>query len=271
MLMISARKDFWDSNILSDSDEIRDVYLDDDSLGDPLAEGDFLNRIKDKKILLIIHGYNNEEDDVVRAYSIIEKKVNSILIDQAGKQLYDCIIGYTWPGGDDGLDYFAARRKAGAISPRVDRWLSKIGKVVETVDIMSHSMGCRISLQAQKYTGEKRVRNLFTMAAAVDDESIEKNEEFFGATQLCDAVYVFHSVNDPVLECAYKMAERDRALGYAGPEDTASIIDNSKNVKVINCKNVIKKHGGYKDCDHVYQYLVNEFGPGKANQFTTLS
>lgn len=256
MLMISARKDFWDSNALSDSDEIRDVVLMDESLGDTMSEVDFLSRINGKRVLMLIHGYNNEEDDVVRAYDIIERKANSMLKSASGEAIYDTIIGYTWPGGDDGLDYFAARRKSGAVAPRVDRWLAKMTTVAKTIDIMSHSMGCRIALMAQKNCSVKRLRNIFTMAAAVDDESIESNQEYYDATQACGGVYVFHSVNDPVLARAYRVAEMDRALGYSGPEDTASIIDHSNNVKVINCKNIIRKHGAYKETDPVYHYIA---------------
>lgn len=270
MLMISARKDFWDSNLLSDSDEIRNVVLTDDSLGDVVTEADFLDQIKGKKILFLLHGYNNEEDDVVRAYNIIENKVNSMLRLNSGEPVYDTIIGFTWPGGDDGLDYFAARRRSGAVAPRVDRWMTKMTKVTEAIDVMSHSMGCRIALMAQKYSSVIKLRNLFTMAAAVDDELIELKQEYYGATQFCGGVYVFHSVNDPVLANAYKVAELDRALGYSGPEDTAAIIEHSKNVKVINCKNIIKKHGAYKDTDSIYQYIANEFSPNKANQYITL-
>lgn len=271
MLLISARKDFWDSNLLSDSDEIRNVVLTDESLGDPVSEAKFLADITNKRILLIIHGYNNEEDDVVRAYDIIENKINSLLSDAGGEPVYDTIIGYTWPGGDDGLDYFAARKRSGAVAPRVDTWLSKMVNVADSIDVMAHSMGCRIALMAQKNGKGKRIRNLFTMAAAVDDESIEMGQEYYVSTQNCDTSYVFHSSLDSVLANAYKLAEGDRALGQYGPEDTASIIDNSKNVKVINCKNVVKKHGGYKQCDSLYRYIANEFGLGKANQFTTLS
>lgn len=272
MLMISARKDFWSSTELSDTDEVREVNLNDDSLGTPVAKDTFLKKLDDKKVLLLIHGYNNEEDDVVRAYNIIEKNVNNLLHLDSGSPIYDMIIGYTWPGGDDPLNYYSAKRRASAVSPRVNRWIDDMRSNGATIDIMGHSMGCRVSLLAlqEKTQFSKMIRNLFLTAAAVDNESIEKDEEYYKSACGCDKLYVFHSKNDNVLNISYRTAERDAALGYSGPENPAYIIENSPNVKVINCKNVVLKHGGYKDCAGMYSYIKSEFGVNPAKQYNTL-
>lgn len=272
MLMISARKDFWNSTELSDADEVREVNLNDDSLGEPVDKTIFLQKLDDKKVLLLIHGYNNEEDDVVRAYNVIEEKASCMLKFDNGSPIYDLIIGYTWPGGDDPLDYFSAKRRASAVSPRVNRWIDAIKKSGATIDIMGHSMGCRVSLLAMqgKLQFSKTIRNLFLTAAAVDNESIEKNEEYYASTCTCEKLYVFHSKNDDVLKMSYRVAELDEALGYSGPENPADIIENSPNVKVVNCKNVVFKHGDYKDCAGMYSYIQGEFGENPSNQYKTL-
>lgn len=272
MIMISARKDFWNSTELSDTDEVRNVNLNDDSLGDPVNRDVFLKQLDDKKVLLLIHGYNNEEDDVVRAYNIIEGNVKSLLRNGNGTPLYDIIIGYTWPGGDDPLDYFAAKRRASAVSPRVNRWIDAMKREGATIDIMGHSMGCRVSLLALqgKLSLPKMVRNCFLTAAAVDNESIEKGEEYFASASACEKVYVFHSKKDEVLNISYRTAELDEALGCSGPENPADIIENSPNVKVINCKHVVFQHGGYKNCAGMYSYIKAEFVDKPAPQYKTL-
>lgn len=53
MLMISSRDKFWDSNRLSNSDEIRDVVLDDNSLGVPVDINDFLNMVRNNNTFAI--------------------------------------------------------------------------------------------------------------------------------------------------------------------------------------------------------------------------
>lgn len=265
MLLISSRKSFWDSNELSETDEVRDVNLLDDSLGDVITNESFLNSLENKSVLMLIHGYNNEEDDVVRAYAIIEQYVTGHIPDQ-----YDMVIGYTWPDGDDPSDYFSAKRRAGAVSRRVSWWLSDINSKVKCLDVMTHSMGSRVALLSVQSANKITIRNLFTMAAAVDNESIQNNEKFHSSTKLCKSVYVFHSKNDPVLAVPYRAAELDDALGLTGPEDPADIIENSGNVKVINSKNFIKEHGSYKTCIPVYSYINNELNEKFSRQFVTL-
>ncbi len=213
---------------------------------------------------MLIHGYNNEEDDVVRAYAIIDKHINTYVSNH-----YDIVIGYTWPGGDDPLDYFSAKRRSGAVSRRVSWWLSDINSSAKCLDVMTHSMGSRVAFLSIQNPKEK-IRNLFTMAAAIDNESIQINEPFYSSTQLCGKVYVFHSKNDPVLATAYQVSEWDSALGLTGPEDTADIINNSKNVKVINSKNLIRVHGGYKTCVPIYLHINNALNGSLTHQFVTL-
>lgn len=265
MLLVSSRKNFWDSTALSDNDAVREVNLQDDSLGDTIENKDFLAMLANKTVLLLVHGYNNEEDDVVRAYSIIESHINTHVPRQ-----YDSIIGYTWPGGDNSLDYFSAKRRASAVSRRVAWWLSGIKATVSNVDIMTHSMGSHVALLSMQNMHRLRIRNLFTMAAAVDNESIQKNEKFYSSTRSCNRVYVFHSKNDPVLSGPYRAAELDDALGLTGPEDPADIITNSKNVKVVNSKTLIREHGAYKTCIPIYAYINKELSGTLSKQYVTL-
>ncbi|MFY0563984.1 alpha/beta hydrolase [Archangium lansingense] len=275
MYMISSREKFWSSTELSASDEIRDVDLTDDSLGQKVSTDELRNVLRSKRVLLLIHGYNSEEDDVVRAYTIIEKMLTS---NQGTRTQYDHILGYSWPGGDDPLDYFAARRKASAISRRVASWLGVLSEEATAFDIMTHSMGGRVALLALSDPTMKQpenkpvVRNLFTTAAAVDNESIQYGEKHYTATQACQFFFVFHSRKDPVLERWYRAAEFDRALGLDGPEDPASIVRHSPNVRVVNCKQFIKEHGGYKQCLPLYDHLgkVLSDQPDANRQYVTL-
>jgi len=265
MLMISSRDKFWDSNTLSDSDEIRDVVLDDDSLGSVISKQNFLNSLHDKRVILLIHGYNNEGDDVVRSYDIIDRNISIHL-----KEIYDSVIGYTWPGGDDRFDYSAAKTRAGAVAPRVRRWLKDIADVAQAVDIMNHSMGGRVVLTSLRDARAPKVRNLFNMASAVDNESIQINEKFYDSSKNCEVLYVFHSKNDSVLKNAYQLAEWDRALGYSGPEDPELIMKHSPNVRIVNCKNIIRSHGGYKDSEAIYKFIAMELQGVRAPQYSTL-
>ncbi|MEE9604925.1 MAG: alpha/beta hydrolase [Candidatus Scalindua sp.] len=269
MLIISSRENFWDSNIVTSrqTDEIRDVNLSLGNLnGTPVSDVQFEAQIRNKKILLLIHGYNNEPLEVTRAYKTIEERVKTLI------NFYDFIIGYTWPGGDDCFDYSAAKARAGVVSNRAKSWITKMISNCSEVDIMSHSMGCRISLMVvDDLHGGQVPKNIamrhYIMAAAVDNESIEQYERYYEGSTYCDNAYIFHSKNDSVLKNGYRFKEWDNALGYSGPENPDGI--HSK-ARVINCKRKIHAHGAYKRTDDIYNYIKNELTGTKAPQFSTL-
>lgn len=222
-----------------------------------------------KRILMLVHGYNNELEDVTRAYDLIENQVQRLMGNQ-----YDLVIGYTWPAGNDRFDYFSAKTRSGALAPRFRdnlRQLHNSATRPKSLDVMGHSMGTRLIFESLKHLNTRNViRNLINMASAVDNESIETNREYFPANGRVKNSFVFHSRHDHVLNVAYRIAEWDLALGLHGPEDPADVMQHSKHTYVVNCKRVIRSHGDYKGNDDVFEYLnANVAKPGKV-QFSSL-
>ena len=108
---------------------------------------------------------------------------------------------------------------------------------------------------------------------AVDNESVEKGERYYSAAQRCQKFYVFHSKNDPVLRTWYRIGDFfdfDTALGYSGPEDPRAIMDHSRNVTVINCKDIVSSHGGYRSTGQVWSFMQQELATPGTEQFVTL-
>lgn len=279
MLLVSSRQAFWSATEFADIDEIRDVLLSDPNPASdkPLTETEYFAKIANLRLLLLVHGYNNTEDDVNLAYARIEKAI--------GKQVagrYDAVIGYTWPGGALGLSYPIARARANSAGPRLASWIQKIARKAKTLDVMGHSLGARVGLKALGESFKnpaKPVRNLYLFAAAVDNESIEKGEEFHEATRRAENVIVMHSKKDRTLKL-YGIGDAllpwqwldlfDPALGYSGPEDPGDIIDFSPHVKVVNGKAQELDHGDYKDHPAVYGYLRDYLAGNRKDQFFSL-
>ena len=271
MIIISSRKNFWESISFSNKDAIRNIDLPNTSNpGTAMSDAEFAAAITGKKLLLLIHGFNNKEEAIRSAYNTIEKNMaaNGLLGPGAA---YDMIIGYAWPGGDVALSYSFAKKRAEKAAPRVQKMLLSMAAIALATDVNTHSLGARVGLQGLKGVPGKHIRGLYLMAPAVDDESVENGEKFYSSTQACQQVYVFHSKFDPVLKTWFPLGDFDNALGLNGPEDPAAIIKHSQNVKVVNCKNVIKSHGGYKDEPKFYQYVLNEFTGIPSDQFFTLA
>ncbi|NOG47121.1 MAG: DUF726 domain-containing protein [Calditrichaeota bacterium] len=267
MLIISSRKNFDDPDNLSKKGHLfKKIDLTSDSeIKDFKNEEEFIDEIKKQRVLLIVHGYNNEQDEVYDAYSVIESKVNQHLQNE-----YDLVIGYSWPGGDKGLEWWSSKRRANSVARRFRRLIENISEKVETLDIMSHSLGARVVLKALKQSEKtKIIKNYFCLAAAVDNEVLEKGEEFVDSVSKIDALFVFHSKKDEVLATVYRLAEFDNALGLHGPEDKDYIENKTKNIFVVNCKKKIKNHGGYKRSDAMYGY-IQEIHLKKPLKFFTL-
>jgi len=252
MLIVSSRKNFVDPDHLSDEDQIRDIPEHHTALNSKqVSKQDFLTKTAKQKILLLVHGYNNDQEEVLDAYDIIKMNV----LNHINKEYYDDIIGYSWPGGDHGVEYFSAKSRANGVARRFRSFLIDMKANLCTIDVIAHSMGNRVTLKALKDAPEHLLRNVFTMAAAVNNESLEPKEEFYPSTEKCERIFVYHSKNDSVLEKAYRIAEISRALGYSGPEDVSYAEKRNVNVWTINCKHIIKSHGDYKRSDKIFKHI----------------
>ena len=269
MWIISSRRDFSDPDTLSLSGDLfREIdFFNDDSV---LSEGSDFKVvspvIQGKTVLLLVHGYNNEQEEVHDAYEVIEQNITANL----GQQ-YDVIIGYSWPGGNTALDWYSAKRRANAVARRFRFLLQNLSQSAQGVDVMSHSLGARVVLKGLKQAtapNGQLVRNYFCTAAAVDNEIFEPGEEFHDCIRKIGSIFIFHSKKDEVLACSYRVAEFDRALGLSGPEDK-EFIQNQANIYVVNCKRKIESHGAYKRSNAMYNYMAAVLN-GQLTKFKTL-
>lgn len=252
MIIISSRKDFDDPDNLSrDGHRIKEIDLANDTVVRDLTMQGLVTELQGQTVLVLVHGYNNEQFEVYDAYKVIEDKVNALT-----PGVYDAVIGYSWPGGDRGLEWWQGKSRANAVARMFRSLIEEMSNSVNAVDLMSHSLGARVSFKALKESPVQTVvRNYFCTAPAVDNECLEPSEEFFESLSSCGRLFVFHSARDGVLRISYEAAEWDRALGLYGPEDKDYISRRARTIYVANCKKIVRKHGGYKRADGVYKYI----------------
>ncbi len=206
MLIISSRKNFNDPDTLKKhGHDYKEIDFNTDLQMRNLSEDDLLNEVSGKNVLMLVHGYNNEQDEVYDAYTIIENKLS-----EHTDNKYDLVIGYSWPGGDLGIEWYSSKQRSNSVARRFRFLISSLSEQTSSIDIMSHSLGARVVLKALKQADEKIIiRNYFCMAAAVDNEVLEKNEEFHLSVSKVGRIFVFHSMNDGVLSGVYRLAEWD--------------------------------------------------------------
>jgi esterase/lipase superfamily enzyme len=187
---------------------------------------------------------------------------------------YDAVIGFVWPGGSVRLSFPFARARADESAPHLARLLGNLRGANATIDLNTHSLGAHVAFEALRDVPANTVRTAWNFASAVDNESVEDGERYYTASQGCSSFYVFHSKNDPVLRIWYRLGDFgdfDTALGYSGPEDPRSIMDRSRNVRVVNCKDIVASHGGYRSTGEVWSFMAQELVTPTTSQFVTLT
>jgi esterase/lipase superfamily enzyme len=266
MIIISSRRDFDDPDRLSRRGHtVREVDLGSGVESHDLNLADSINAVAGKRLLVLVHGYNNEQQEVYDAYQIIEGRVASQLPGS-----YEHIVGYAWPAADQATEWRQAKSRANAVARLFRFLLEQFQAAGIEIDLMTHSLGARVALKALKETtAADLVRNVYCMAGAVDNECLEAGEEFGAALAACQRLFVLHSARDGVLRFAYQVAEWDQPLGLNGPEDRDYISRSAKNVFVANCKKVVGYHGAYKRSGEVFGYIGRSLETNPA-RFRTL-
>ena len=248
LFLISDRDEFWNPDKLSNKTEIVQ-----DNPHISLTED-----LKHKKVLLLVHGYNNSAEEALKTYYLIHDKVET-LTDPDGKKLYDIVIGYLWPGYDHKLEYIEAKENALKLAERMRKHLQFLSAKAAKLDLLVHSMGNRLVLESLNFVSlhpkRKLVQNYYALAAAVDNESIEKNNKYYISTLNCQHLYVFYSEHDEVLKFCYKIAEFDNALGYDGIENIKKL---PSNVNLIDCTALISGHSLYFTAQPIYQFIMQQ-------------
>ena len=264
MIIISSRKDFIDcDNLNSEGHVIREIDLNTDKKINEYDLSGLLVKIRNKKVCILVHGYNNEFFEVCDSYQIMESNIAEYL-----DGTYDMVIGYTWPGGNQKLEWWDAKSRANAVARMFRQLLDSLSSETIQIDLISHSLGARVCLKALKDASKQLVENYYCMAGAVDNESLELDEEFHPSLKNIKKLFVLHSARDEVLAFAYQAAELDNAIGLFGPEDFRSIIDF--NIYVANCKKVVANHGGYKRSRAVFDYIKLTCNSEHPDKFLTL-
>jgi esterase/lipase superfamily enzyme len=249
--LMSDRASFWDADKISDQTAF---MLNSNPKKTTLDS----KEIKGKNVLLLVHGYNNSPKEALSTYGLINIHVSAFK-DRHLSKFYDLVIGYLWPGDDSPLKYYDAERHVSRLAKTMRSHLEFLSASAARVDVLAHSMGNRLIFEALDYPsngGKKVVYNFFSLAAAVDNESIEKKEKYYHATQNCEKIFVFYSERDEVLKWAYRLAEGDKALGYEGDKDPKKLPEN---VQLINYTNFIGEHSQYFTVLPLYEFIRTQF------------
>lgn len=243
MLMVSDRTNFWDEDTVSSKTQIADVdhegettFLDDKAL----------QRFQGKRVLIIVHGF--DITDPCEFYFDIQDNI------LGNDSPFDATIGYVWPGFSSHLEYLNAKKNTALAAPKFREFLEKIHRIALRVDVVAHSLGNRLVLDAlnENKTRYPLIHNFLSVAPAVEEDSIFKGQIFYLSTELCRNMYVFFSKQDDVLKWIFPFPELSSALGYLGDSNPKKL---PKNVQTVDCSAIVNGHDDYLFSKPVYAYV----------------
>jgi len=253
MIVISTRKDFTDADHLCENRVIKEITLpvnvrDVEIPNKSLSDNEFINKLTGEKILIIVHGYNNPFKKILKTYKKIIAELNNE---------YDHIIGFAWAGGNHINDYYRAKDKIDGVGDELKNIIDLLVNNSKIVDVMAHSLGNAVVFDAFKEENTI-ARNLFSFAAAVNNDSLNKDGLYNNVTNNVKDIFICYSKRDSVTGIIYKTANMDfthGTLGHELPLDLEYFVSEIDNVHFINCSNVISKHGAYKNSSNIYSFV----------------
>lgn len=256
MLFISCRENFWKDSKLSPELQWGEVGRDGATrLLTPEEIEARLDQMKNRRILLMIHGFNDMEKPVVHHFFGVADFTQKYVVDTSGQCYFEEVIGFAWPGYSHFFDYFLAEENALASAPLLQELLLILSVNVKQLDVFAHSMGNRVFLEALDFPrgpGDPIIHTYFAAGPAVDEKSVYNDKAFFQSISHIREIVVLYSLKDPIEKWFYPIAERATALGAEGdlvPKDLP------ENVLMVDCTLIVHHHHAYFDQEHIYHWM----------------
>lgn len=259
MLIASCRQNFTSTRRLSRALQFREV-------SDPappglftqLALADLQTRAANRRVCLIVHGFNTTFADVLDAYGELQAGMERTGV--AGPAGYGLLVGFAWPGWHSAPGFLLARTSAERAGRHLLRLVNHLRPGVRSLDIQTHSLGARVALAALKNRRSVLIDNLLLSAPAVDGDILDPAREFHSSLAACTRCLVYHSRRDKALKQAFLVGDFadgiQKALGLIGPRHPKITLEKCPNVYTIDCTACVPDHGAYRHADAFYAHWL---------------
>jgi hypothetical protein len=223
------------------------------------------------RILILIHGYENSEEEARTSYERFQASLRRV----AGTRMRDIgtIWEFHWPGDHPFRilsvatysNKIGVARACGEALAR--QWLAQ-RKPWQTVCIVAHSLGCRVAVEAVRtirqmatepygYWGA-RIEAVILMAAAVPVALCESPQFFLCPFDERSREYAFYSRRDRVLGKPFSLGQL-----LANAPRVAVGRDGDPGGRWTDTRDTSLGHGRYWASDYVAQWVCEWFGlPG---------
>lgn len=273
MYLVSCRKGFDSDQFLGSENQYRNYTNPADiTVFQDLNKTQILEQATNKHVAILVHGFNNKTEDVMRGYWRVVTQMKSQGV--TGPAGYGLVLGFSWPGFATAAGFFTAVINAKRASSYLADLINDVRAVAHSVDVQTHSLGARVALQALKNPKKTFIDNLLLSAPAVDNHVLEPDEAFNSSLESCNRCLVYHSTNDNVLKLSFPLGDLTdgihKALGNKGPRSKPVTL-KSPNIYVVDCSARVHDHSGYKDAKQYFDHWKQVLSGGPISRYDELS
>jgi esterase/lipase superfamily enzyme len=211
-----------------------------------------------KNTLLLIHGFNNDFEEVIAAYVGFDRKVRAVGFDGN-------VIGFTWPSFGEWFQYFGDIRQVEYAVFGFLNFLLAFRPLLgeKKLHVNTHSMGAHLLIRAlaaysridaieEPQPGRFVVNEITFFAADVSNEILERGEDGYIAVGEANRLTSYFSYKDPILGIS-QVINHDGRLGLGGAERPRRL---PKNAFQIDCSTLVESHSDYRSTSEVMDDLV---------------
>jgi len=222
----------------------------------------------DKDMLLLVHGFNNDFEEVTAAYLDFDRRIRA-----AGYK--GNTMGFTWPSFGEWFQYFGDVEQVEYAAFGFLNFLLAFRPLLgeEKFHVNTHSMGAHLLITAlaaysridaieEPVPGYFIVDEMTFFAADVSNEVLEKGEDGNIAVGEASRLTSYFSYKDPILGIS-EVVNRDGRLGLAGAERPSRL---PRNAFQIDCSTLIESHSAYRDTTDVMEDLAEVLSGTSSNE-----
>ncbi len=201
----------------------------------------------DKDTLILIHGFNNDFDDVTGAYLDFQKRIRR-------EGFSGNVMGFTWPSYGKWYQYFGDKDQVEYAVPAFLNFITKFRPRLpqKKLHVNTHSMGShllfltladysRIQAIPEALPGAYLVDETTFFAADVSNNVLESGQDGRDAVREAERLSSYFNPNDPVLGIS-QIVNGDGRLGM-GAERPRRLPNKAFQ---LNCSTLIEGHTRYR-------------------------
>jgi hypothetical protein len=187
------------------------------------AFADLIKAFVSSEVVLLIHGYNNNQQEASDAYNNFVTHLKG-----TDRTVTANLIGVYWPGSnwEGALYYMQALGQVKKVAPVLANGLYQIGKAKNylKVNIVTHSLGGRLALETIKQILALKqadpnppalvIGKISMMAAAVPVAYLEDSTELQATLPAFNATQSLFSLQDVVLHWAFPAGQTAAGQGF---------------------------------------------------------